>query len=378
MLCQWPRPDWNVLSSIPSISKDEYIYSVPVCLDSSLDMILIDAVYINDSGGKVLLDYLIQKIENSGIKAFYLLDERIRYNHPEISFDKVIFIKASLIRRHIFYINHKKEFSKIFCFGNIPPTIRCNKATYTYFHQPLYLKIPKTFPIKLKIYLWIKSKIVNYFKSNTDFWIVQSEHIKNELLKKFSLCQNDKVIIIPFFPSILYKSQNEISRKVDSFIFVSGGNAHKNHFILIEAFSAFFDKHKRGELHLTIGKSSKKLSKEIIRLNKEGYPIINHGLVERIHLSSIYQRCFYTIYPSLAESFGLGIIEAIEAGCNVIGADMPYIYAVCEPSVIFDPLSVDSIINAMEKGIFEHNKPTKQKVYDEVDKLIDILKSSNS
>ena len=46
-------------------------------------------------------------------------------------------------------------------------------------------------------------------------------------------------------------------------------------------------------------------------------------------------------------------MEAITAGCDVIGADMPYTYAVCRPSKVFDPYSAESIADAViayEKG----------------------------
>lgn len=33
-------------------------------------MILFDSLYINNSGGKVLLDYLVEELENSGLNVF--------------------------------------------------------------------------------------------------------------------------------------------------------------------------------------------------------------------------------------------------------------------------------------------------------------------
>ena len=47
--------------------------------------ILIDAIYINDSGGKILLDYLLQELEKIGKKCIYLLDKRVE--------DKMAFLK---------------------------------------------------------------------------------------------------------------------------------------------------------------------------------------------------------------------------------------------------------------------------------------------
>ena len=48
-------------------------------------MILIDAVYVNVTGGKILLDLLIEELEKRDLEIFYLLDYRIINNHPKIS-----------------------------------------------------------------------------------------------------------------------------------------------------------------------------------------------------------------------------------------------------------------------------------------------------
>ncbi len=88
-------------------------------------MILIDALYINNGGGKVLLDYLISSLENQNKKVFYLLDKRVENCIPKISNkNKVLFLKASLYARRNFYITHRTHFSTVLCFGNLPPNIK--------------------------------------------------------------------------------------------------------------------------------------------------------------------------------------------------------------------------------------------------------------
>ena len=52
---------------------------------------------------------------------------------------------------------------------------------------------------------------------------------------------------------------------------------------------------------------------------------------DRLTLQKEYLSSEFLMFPSLTESFGLGLIEAIECGCKVIGADLPYTYEVCEP-----------------------------------------------
>jgi glycosyltransferase involved in cell wall biosynthesis len=46
------------------------------------------------------------------------------------------------------------------------------------------------------------------------------------------------------------------------------------------------------------------------------------------------------VFPSLSESFGLGLVEAMAAGCPVLAADLRYAHDVCGPAArYFDPTS---------------------------------------
>ena len=88
-------------------------------------MILIDAVYINNGGGKVLLDYLMKFLEETNIEVYYLLDDRMSNNCISIKkSNRTKFLKANLFNRYVFYKKHRTNFSTILCFGNIPPSIK--------------------------------------------------------------------------------------------------------------------------------------------------------------------------------------------------------------------------------------------------------------
>ena len=43
-------------------------------------MLLVDSLYIHNSGGKILLEYLLIHLDKSGKKYFVLFDERIDSN----------------------------------------------------------------------------------------------------------------------------------------------------------------------------------------------------------------------------------------------------------------------------------------------------------
>lgn len=332
-------------------------------------MLLIDALYINDSGGKVLLDYLICELEKSGKEVFYLLDKRVENKIPEIKTNKVEFVKASLSARNNFYKNHKNSFSSILCFGNLPPNIRTSEKVYTYFHQLLYLNLPENMGLKQKMIYTLKQKVVNHLKKNTDFWLVQSSLVKNGLANKYKIA-SDKIVELPFYPP--FENPVSVEKIPNSYLFVSNATPHKNHGRLIEAFSEFYQKHKTGVLTVTVSDDFPELVHLIQSKQNQGVPIKNIGFVPRENLQKLYSESEFLIFPSLTESFGLGLVEAIENGCKVIGADLPYTYAVCEPSLSFNPLQTESIVEALSLSL-QTTKMSKSKVKNEISALINFL-----
>ncbi|MDE7125477.1 MAG: hypothetical protein K2O12_03230, partial [Muribaculaceae bacterium] len=73
---------------------------------------------------------------------------------------------------------------------------------------------------------------------------------------------------------------------------------------------------------------------------------------------------------------GLGIIEAVEAGCDVIGADLPYMHSVCKPSAVFEPYSSESIVSAVLDYEKKKSKTdTSLKIKDEIQSFISFLEN---
>jgi glycosyltransferase involved in cell wall biosynthesis len=337
-------------------------------------MILLDAIYINNSGGKILLDYLIQSLELQNLNITYLLDARIKNKHPLIKKTNTLaYMDADLRKRHSYYKANTNTFSTILCFGNLPPTINLRATVYTYFHQKLFLEIPKLLPINQRIVLKVKTVIFNFLKSNTDFWIVQTELMKQNLSEN-NIPKNN-ILVIPFYPNLGNNSQEN---KIDNtFLYVSSGSSHKNHQVLLEAFKLHYDQYKTGELHLTIGKEFNLLLANIKNLVHKKYPVINHGFVNREKLAKLYNSCTFVIYPSLSESFGLGLLEGLENNCKIIGANLPYTFAVCNPSLIFEPNNIKSIAKTFYTATNQGLKPSEQLAHNEINKIIQLLKNEN-
>lgn len=334
-------------------------------------MLLLDSLYINNSGGKILLDYLVQELEKANASVYYLFDERCSNDYANIPKERKEFLKASLFARHAFYKRNGNNFSKVFCFGNLGPTIKLNVPVYVYFHQRLFLSQPSNLVFKQKLQFKIKSFLFKAFLKNVDEVWLQTENIKSEFCTTINSFNKDNVRVLPFFETLNKTEETMVS---NSFIYVSNMGPHKNHLRLIEAFVAAYDELKVGELVLTISEQTE-TARIIDELKQKGYPIRNLGFIERQQLANEYKKAAFTIYPSLSESFGLGIIEAIESGCKVIGADLPYMYAVCEPSLVFDPFDNNAIKQAIITAVNTDLKPSKQHVFNKIDIIINRLKT---
>lgn len=334
-------------------------------------MILFDSVFINNGGGKILLNYLVNEFENSKIDVFYLFDERCINDFDCIHTNKKVFLKPSIFERFKFYFKNKNKFEKILCFGNIAPPIRTNSIVYTYFHQRIYLKIPDLFSRKQNLLFKLKTLAFKYFLRNTDYLILQTESIKDEFFNKIESIESDKVLVVPFYETI---NNLNLTKKKNSFLYVSSGSSHKNHELLLDAFKLFYDTYKVGELTITITKDYNSLFERIKNLNKLGYPIKNIEFVPKQKLNYFYSITEYVIYPSLSESFGLGILEGLETDCKIIGSDLPFLHAVCEPTLSFNPNSVSEIVECFRIAVNSETNNSKQKVFNEIDKLITLFK----
>jgi glycosyltransferase involved in cell wall biosynthesis len=336
-------------------------------------MILVDALYINSGGGKVLLDYLILELNKSDLEVYYLLDERIIGKHPEVKLDRITYLKGSFVKRHAFYSKNKYCFSKVLCFGNLPPNIKLKSEVFTYFQQLLYLNIPKEFSWVERLKFKLKISILKRIAKNTDYWMVQSEVVKTRLQSKFGI-KSDKIKVMPFYPQFELAPEN-VFREENTYLYVSNATPHKNHKTLIDVFCRFYDIHQKGKLIVTVNVDYPEVLEIISDRVSKGYPIENIGYVDRLTLQLKYLSSKFLIFPSLTESFGLGLIEAIECGCMVIGADLPYTFEVCEPTLTFNPLDEQNFLSVFEQSLnVEKLKPSLARIQNDIKSIINLLR----
>ena len=337
-------------------------------------MILVDATYINETGGKTLLNYLIENIIDKGLeeKFYFLLDDRLKLKYPKINFE---FIKASEKNRLKFYKKTINKFSKVFCFANVPPPLKLNVETYIYFHNDLLIDLNETnFRILKKSVFYIKRFYIKLKDRANYNWIVQTELIKEKLSKKIVNNKN-RIRVLPFYFDNFKELKNE--KQTNSFLYVSGFLPHKNHDRLIKAFVIAAENHKENIfLNLTLKSDDFiDLMKSFIKI-PSNLIIKNLGVLDLEEINLAYEKNQNLIFPSLKESFGLPLIEATLKNLNVITTNLDYVSYVIEPTLIFDPLDIEDISNSILKTLtLKRLKKPKLVSKNKVDELIKILTS---
>ena len=339
-------------------------------------MVLIDSIYINYSGGKVLLDYLVDCIEANGIDAYYLFDVRCINDYSFIPNERKLYLKPSIIDRYLFYKQNSIKYDTVLCFGNIPPPIRLKANVYTYFHNINLLKIPTVSSLLTKILSFSKRGFIKFLSSNTDIWIVQTDNTKAELIKTMKVNDAD-VLIIPFYN--ILKKENSISLQSEcenrtGYLYVSNYTKEKQFELLVEAWIELNKGDGTYVLNLTLNDMPSKLSNLIHLANKEKEIIVNHGFLKTKDIANLYMQSRSIVYTAINESLGLGIIEALNCGCDIIGPNLDYIHSICKPSITFETFEKSDIVSAVIEYDNLMTPKSKLKIENQIQDLMKLLK----
>lgn len=334
-------------------------------------MILLDALFINNSGGKILLDYLAEKLHQSEKDVFFLLDQRVKGDFDYLPAEKVLYLPNSLLKRHRFYKVKGNRFSTVLCFANIPPSIRLKAKVYTYFHNTVLFYCADHFPLKEKVLYRAKSLVLRFFKKNTDKWIVQTREVAR-LLNYHWAFKRDSIIELPFFRS--FESDMDVEQKDQkAYVLISDGHPNKMHHKLLEGFAIAQKQLPDIRLYLTISKQYPVLNRAIEDLKSGGVNVHNLGWCSPQKVNELYANCAFLVFPSIQESFGLGLIEAAQNHVKVLASDLPYVKAVIQATLLFDPHNAHEIAAAIVKSQNESLPPTTLRIRDSIQDLIQLL-----
>ena len=312
-------------------------------------LILIDALYIHNGGGKVLLDLLINKLIEMNLthNLFFLFDSRYNVRKPIENHINFLQLESAELSRFKFY--QKNKFKSILCFANVPPPVKIKVPVSIYFHNDLLIK-PFNSNLKISIQLvnFIKKLYINLLKTSKYTWIVQTNYMKSKLKKSYKINSNN-ILIFPFFSEKKPKKQN--LKEFNSFFYPSNNSRHKNHENLAKAL-VIADKtiNLKTRIYFTIPDNEFN-SMPYIDLQLNNIQIINLGTLSKTDIDKTYQKVQFLLFPSIKESFGLPLIEAINHGCKVIASDLDYVHEIVIPSITFNPSNPKSISDAIKESL---------------------------
>lgn len=315
----------------------------------------------------MILNHFVDRLVARNIPFVLLKDERCPRLRSEDEIDRMEVLSCKESIRKRYYKAHRNEFSTVLCLGNVPPAIRMPVKVYTYIHNVSLLKIPSDYPLIGKMKAFIKKNYIRSLSDKTDSWIVQTSNTSN-LVQRY--LPSKEILVFPFY-YLPEEIKSNVRDKREDYIFIGEHTNAKGHEYLIEAWKLLANMGFHRKLHLTVSKSQ--ICAIISDAQQAGANIENHGYVNFDKVVELYKLCKATVYPSLNESLGLGIIEAAEAGCDVIGCDLPYLYCVCNPSEVFVPKNPQAIMEAVLRYEQQKSPKTKIRIRDKADELIDLL-----
>lgn len=333
--------------------------------------ITIEASNIYFRGGFVLLEQLLDYCEEN------TQETKVYIGYPEVYdyLNKKNYRHISIIRTNGLktLLRYGRKRSHVLFFCNLPPFVR-NRSSVLYAHNILFFQSPKSisgqtavFNLKKFVYYyWIK-----YFARNVDVVACQTEAVQKSLWNNLGV----KSELYPF-----YRTASPLDCKKEyEFCYVGSGVAHKNNNRLLEAVDRLSEKFQfRIILTIEDNESYKELIEKIEAINTKYKRtiVVNKGLLPYSDVVKVYSASQALIFPSLAETIALPLIEALQYGLKVFSSDLPFTHQVVGNPIVFNPESVDEIVNVMENQLNGSYKDIiqKNKIPNKLPELINCLR----
>ncbi|WP_452221582.1 glycosyltransferase [Lacinutrix salivirga] len=328
--------------------------------------IILEASNIYSGGGLVLLKLLLNELNKLNVKAdIYLGYKHVVEEIQEEKYNNLNIIKTNTRDTMFRYLKKRKD---VVFLCNLPPFVK-NKDSFLVFYNELFFKKKNLLSksgIKFTLFnLWFK-----LFNKNIDTVIVQSPHIE-KLIREKTNCTHVKNI--PIYKK--FDKSINIKKEYD-FCYISSAAPHKNHNKLFDALELLLNQGIKTNIILTIPSHQDHLLGRIEEINsKHQNAIINVGYIDNSEIEKVYLKSRALIFPSVAEAFGMPLIEAHDLGLKVLVSNLPYAFDVFEEVSTFDPENVESIANTMKRflnGELEHTKQIS-KVVNQLDDYVNLL-----
>ena len=308
--------------------------------------IVVYAQNVNIGGAKILLQTLVE-----GLLEAYP-DTRVRVllgNSGDLEVDHPRLIAEILPGTWARIRAMWRREDNVFYFGNLPPMRRATNSLL-YVHN-LYMTLPpgellrdSSVGIGYKLKYAVLGMYLRCFAGRVETVACQTRQMQERIERILPV----STLVAPFSRPV---------RKLDlpeefDLCYVGIPSEHKNHGRFLEALSILSAEGVPARVAVTIPDSpgNADLLAEVGRLNREArLEISNAGFVSFEEACSIYNRSRALCFPSLKESYGLPVVEAVSLGLALLIADLPYADVLVRGGERFDPESARSMADAIKR-----------------------------
>jgi len=330
-----------------------------------ISQINIIAPNIKNGGGKELLEYLLIHLEDTykDLNVVVYIDSSLR-NITSTNKRVVVSLFTTFQKVRLF----SKKLDNAIYFGNLPPLVRSSNSI-VYFHNPYLVMNFQSLLNQSRHFLvkyGLQQLYIKIFIKNVDAVACQNMRIKEEFSVKYNYWN---VELLPFYRSC--PKPKDFLEKIYDFCYISLAHPHKNHGLLFDSLETLGKKGFSLSIVVTIEHFKEDLIARINHINDSyNIKIVNMGLIPKKDVCKIYYQTKCLIFPSKYETFGLALIEAVEAGLDVIAADLRYTHEIISTPFLFDPQSAESCASVIEKYL---DSKTLRKCTGLIDNKVDDL-----
>lgn len=310
---------------------------------------IIHAPNVHSGGGLVLLQALLSAPRLTAnwlqmdCRAKLELPANIARHYVNRSVFSRLFAEWRLWRR-------TKENDVVLCFHGLPPVFPLRARVVVFLQNRILVNRSAImgYPLRTKLRLLFERRMLRVFAAHANKFIVQTPSMARET--KITLGNDTKVVVLPFAATAKGESNIQRQRRFD-FIYVADGESHKNHTNLLEAWRLLAGDGHKPSLALTTRPESELADKIEEFQKKYELNICNLGILHPTEVHGLYKSCSALIFPSIAESLGLPLIEAAQHGLPILAPELDYVRDVVNPVQTFDPHSPVSIARAVRRFI---------------------------
>jgi len=199
--------------------------------------------------------------------------------------------------------------------GRIPARTSRPVAVTVHDLQPLLR--PGNFPILKRRYLgWALPRSVR----RADLVVAISDEVGRRIVDRLG-ANPSRVVIVPIGTEAIADGPAEPSGP-PTILYPAVTHPHKNHLMLVEAFTRLADHHPTARLVLTGGSGTAEAEvANAVAASRHGDRVVRTGRIPAADLAARLATAIVVAFPSTYEGFGIPVLEAMAAGVPVLVAD---------------------------------------------------------